>query len=338
MDTLTHPWPVYGHDWAVEHLRRSMAHGRVRHAYLITGPDSVGKTTLATAFAMAVNCTHADETARPCGVCRSCRLIASGNHPDMVYSELDAGTGALKIEAVRSVTRALAMKPFEARYRVALLLDFDRAQPRTQDALLKTLEEPPPTALLIVVARSTGSLLPTITSRSQILPLRPVPLAETRAILAARFEAAPDRADLLARLSGGRLGWALDALRDPAVLAGRDEALDLLESLVEMNRARRFAAAESLSKDKQALGFVLELWQTYWRDVLLLIHDRRREPVNIDRQVGLQKLAIRFSADEALDALCATRTLLANLAYNLNLRLAVEAMLLAYPGLARPRS
>ena len=93
--TLPHHWPVYGHDWAVNHLRKSMAHQRVRHGYLLVGPASVGKDTLARAFAMALNCRHPDPAQHPCGECRSCQLIASGNHPDMIYSETDASTGAL---------------------------------------------------------------------------------------------------------------------------------------------------------------------------------------------------------------------------------------------------
>ena len=156
-----HDWPVYGHDWAVAQLGKSMDFGRVRHAYLITGAESIGKSTLAHLFAMALNCTHPDEAARPCGECRSCHLIFSGNHPDILYAEQDPSTGALKIDAIRAVMRSLAMKPFEARYRIAIFDHFDAAQPRAQDALLKTLEEPPPSAILILTATREEALLST---------------------------------------------------------------------------------------------------------------------------------------------------------------------------------
>ncbi|MFW5692320.1 MAG: DNA polymerase III subunit delta', partial [Chloroflexota bacterium] len=129
---MAHQWPVYGHDWAVDYLRRGMANTRVRHAYLITGTSGLGKDTLAHAFAMALNCTEPDESLRPCGVCSACKRTRSGNHPDILYTETDANTGALKIEAIRAVTSRIAMKPYDARYRIAIMRDFDRAQPRAQ--------------------------------------------------------------------------------------------------------------------------------------------------------------------------------------------------------------
>ncbi len=334
---MTHNWPVYGHDWAVEHLRKALANGRVRHAYLIVGTESIGKETLARAFAMTLNCTHEDEAARPCGVCRSCKLIASGNHPDMMYSELDSGTGALKIEEIRSVTQRIALKPYEARYRIAIFRDFDHARPQAQDALLKTLEEPPPQALLLVLAPSTESLLSTITSRSQVLNLRPVSMDGVREALIQHHGAAPDQADLLARLSGGRIGWAIRALQDPSILEQRTSALDILEELVGMTRAKRFDLAEGLSKDKLSLYPLLELWQTYWRDVLLIVQGAGDTPANIDRRETIQRLAEMLTLDEALNALKATRTLLDSLTTNLNLRLALEVMFLDYPGLQRER-
>lgn len=329
----THHWPLYGHDWAVDHLRKGIANGRIRHAYLIVGTESIGKDRLARALAMALNCTHPDEVARPCGECRSCKLISSGNHPDIIYSELDPATAALKIEEIRSVCQRLALKPYEARYRVAIFRDFERARPQAQDALLKTLEEPPPQALLILLAPSTESLLPTITSRSQVIHLRPLPTETIQRALTDDKGLPPDQSELLARLSGGRIGWALRAAQDETILEQRGGALDLLEQLLTLNRAQRFEIAEDLSKDKLALYPLLELWQTYWRDVLLLCQHPDHIPANTDRADSIRQLAASLSADEALKAMQATRTLFNNLTFNLNLRLALEVMLLDYPGL-----
>ncbi len=328
-----HVWPVFGHEWAVEHLQKSIANQRIRHAYLIVGPDSVGKETLARALAMTLNCTNSDEQARPCGQCSSCKRIASGNHPDMIYSELDGTTGALKIEEIRSVTSKIALKPYEARYRIAILRDFDHARPQAQDALLKTLEEPPPQALLILLAPSTESLLPTITSRSQVIHLRPLAAETIYHVLAQHYGLSHEQADLLARLSGGRMGWALQAMTEPAMLEQRTAAIDLLENLIPMTRAQRFEIAEDLSKDKLGLYPLLELWQSYWRDVLLVCEGINDRPANIDRRATLEKIAVNTSTEAVLTALQATRTLLNNLSTNLNLRLALEVMFLDYPGL-----
>ncbi|MBZ0284088.1 MAG: DNA polymerase III subunit delta' [Anaerolineae bacterium] len=333
----THHWPVYGHHWAVEHLQKALANGRVRHAYLIVGTESIGRETLARAFAMALNCTHDDEAARPCGECRSCKLIAAGSHADMLYSELDPNTGALRIEEVRAVMQKLALKPYEARYRIAIFRDFDHARGQAQDALLKTLEEPPPHALLFLVAPSTETLLPTITSRSQVIHLRPLPAEVVRESLIQYKGAAPEQADLLARLSGGRMGWAIRALEDPAILEQRSGALNLLEDALHQNRAKRFEMAEDLSKDKLGLYPLLELWQTYWRDVVLLAEGAGDMPANGDRRESLEQLVRTIEPGEALKALQATRTMLNNLSMNLNLRLALEVMFLDYPGLSAGR-
>jgi DNA polymerase III subunit delta' len=332
---MTHNWPVYGHDWAVEHLHKGMRNHRVRHAYLITGTDSIGKMTLALAFAMALNCTHEDESARPCGGCRSCKLTQSGNHPDMLYSQTDPRTGVLKIDAIRTITGRIAMKPYEARYRIAIFENFDHAQPRAQDALLKTLEEPPPNAVLILLAESTETVLSTITSRSQVLHLRPVAAGAIQAALAEVYAVEEEQAELLSRLSGGRIGWAIDAVENPDLLQQREDALALLEEVLGTNRTGRFDMANKLGRDKQSLLRLLELWQTYWRDVLLLAENSPVKPCNVDRSSEIRQLVETITPEEALDALRSTQELMKTLAYNVNARLALEVMFLDYPGLVR---
>ena len=291
-------------------LQKSIAFGRLRHAYLITGPDSIGKNTLAHAFAMALNCTHPNEAQRPCMECRSCRLIISGNHPDMLYAEQDASTGNLPIDAIRAVMRRLAMKPFEARYRIAIFEHFDEAQPRAQDALLKTLEEPPPAAVLILMAQSAEALLPTIISRSQIINLRPVALPLVRDVLIERYGAEPEQAEWLARLSAGRIGWAIArwTIRPCWTTAGTGAGP---AGRLSWDAAGPGALIwrRNWAKSKLDLRPVLELWQTYWRDLLLLTRHSEVPPANSDRLLRLQQFAIHFSADEVLQALRATRSL-----------------------------
>jgi len=337
MTERNHNWPVWGHDWAVEFLRKSMAHGRNRHAYLITGTRGIGKNQLAHAFAMALNCTHEDPAMHPCGECRSCRVIYSGNHPDMLYSQTDEKSGQLKIDAIREVTRLLALKPFDSRYRIAIFDDFDAAQPRAQDALLKTLEEPSSHAVLILLAQSTERVMSTITSRCQIIPLRPVP-SETVQNFLEMHGAEEERATLLARLSSGRIGWALNALREDVVMEEREDMLNMLENVINSNRAGRFAIAEDLDKlarkDKAAIRTLLETSQTYWRDILLLAQDSPVKPCNSDRHVQIQQIVQRTQPEEALRAIKATRAMLnETIKTNANVRLALEVLFLDYPGL-----
>lgn len=326
-----HIWPIFGHDWAVDYLQKGITNRRVRHAYLIAGPPNVGKNTLAHAFAMTLNCTAPDMAARPCGVCRDCKKIMSANHSDIIYGENDPKTGVLKIEAIRAVTSRIAMKPYEGRYRIAIFQGFDRALPRAQDALLKTLEEPPPHAVLIVLTPSLEPILSTITSRSQIIHLRPVAPSIIRDVLMHHYGADEDSAELLSRISGGRPGWAIDALHQPEILHGREEALDQLDHIIRAGLSERFDIANALSRDKAALSPLLALWLSYWRDLLLYLEGRAERLCNVDRRAAIERTAYDVTPQSALTALRATQTLLQRLTYNLNLRLALEVLFLDYP-------
>lgn len=327
-------WDIYGHDWAVDYLRKGLRHGRTRQAYLVAGTSSIGKTTFAHAFASALNCTNADIEARPCGECRSCRLMASGNHPDMLYSENDPSTGALKIETLRDVMRRLSLKPYDARYRIAIVPNFEKARGQAQDAILKTLEEPPPYAVLILLANSTESTLATIQSRCQTIYLRPVAADVVQATLTERFGTVDEKAALLARLCGGRIGWAISAAHDEAVMQQRAQALDLLENALTQTRRERFTLADGLSKDrdKAPLKALLDLWQTYWRDLLLMSLGNPVKPVNVDRIDTLERFARAIEPDAIEHALKATQRAM-HLLDNTNaaVRLLLEVMMLEYP-------
>lgn len=331
----THNWHVYGHDWAVEFLRKGLLNGRTRHAYLITGTRSVGKMRLAQTFAMALNCQHEDHAGRPCYQCRACKSTISGNNPDLIYAQPDE-TGRMKIEAVRNVTRMLALKPYASRYRVAIFDGFDSASPQSQDALLKTLEEPASYAVLILLAESNDRILSTITSRSQIIPLRPVPLQVIKGELMTLGADEP-RADLIARLSSGRMGWALSTLENEDELVFRHDMLDMLRDIIAGDRVDRMKISDQISRkigrDKPQLQYVLEIWQTYWRDVLLESYGNPVKPCNSDRKDEIIRLVSKITPEIAYQAMTATRTALKSLATNANVRLVLDVLFLDYPGL-----
>jgi DNA polymerase-3 subunit delta' len=185
------------------------------------------------------------------------------------------------------------------------------------------------------MAQGIEGILPTIRSRCQWLPLRPAPTNTVRDLLVERG-ADDDQATLIARLSSGRVGWALQALENTTVLEERDQILKLLNDAIRGNRVARFAIAETLSaeasKDRDALRYLLEIWQTFWRDVVLHTQDSPIKPCNSDRMVEIQQWSQRIGVEDALRGLKATRTLLYDTLHtNANVRLALEAMMLEYP-------
>ncbi len=328
-------WHIVGHERAVAFLRRGLINGRSRHAYLFTGPAAVGKWTLALRFAMALNCEAEAGAQRPCGGCRSCRAIANGRDPDLIRARAGA-SGRLLIDDIRDLMRQLALKPYGSRLRVAILEDFDRVLPPAQDALLKTLEEPAQHAVLLLLAQSLERILPTIRSRTQIIALRPLPLELVKAHLIGRG-ADENRADFIARLSSGRIGWALAALEDEKILESRAGTLDLLRDILHGSRVQRLKIAEQLSRkakgNKGLLRATLDIWQTYWRDLLLACLQTPVKPCNSDRNDEIRALAMRANPASALDALNATRRTMRTLDTNANVRLALDVLFLEYPGL-----
>jgi DNA polymerase-3 subunit delta' len=331
-------WPVVGHRWAVEFLERALPPaggpeeaGRVPHALLFTGPPQVGKRTLALAFAQALNCQGEDP---PCGECLSCRKIARGNHADV---RVIGGQGAtIKIEQVRALRRELALSPVEGRWRVAVFLDFETVTPEAANALLKTLEEPPERVVLVLTAADADMLLPTIVSRCQVLPLRRLAYETVRAALVTRWGAEPEQAELLARLSGGCMGWAVDALAGPRLLEVRKQRLDELQALLGQGRVERLRYAQQLSQDSQATRDTLVFWLTWWRDIWLLASGASGGLSNVDQIPVLQARAASYTPLQAHKALLAVGDAIWQLEHNVNLRLALEVLMLSLPNSPTP--
>ena len=322
------PWPIVGHDWAVDQMHRAFKNDRVRHAYLIQGPQAIGKTIFAKMMAQTLNCT---EDNRPCGQCRACRLIWDEKHPDLHIIEAERVGGTLKIDQVRDLQKKLSMRPFEGRFRIAILRRFNEAQAAAQNAILKTLEEPLGNVLLCLTVEEPSAILPTIFSRCQILNLRSLAIAETQNALQERWEVDEERAYALAHLSGGRIGWAVSCVEDETALEFRQEVIDVLEEALSSDRVQRFKLAEKLAKDRTQALMMLDFWQTYWRDVLLLSAGSHAPLVNIDREPSMLTLAQNIGQDTAQDSLESTRSANYQLLRNANPRLCLEVLMLNYP-------
>ena len=204
-------WGVVGHEWAVQLLRQQVSSGKTAHAYLFAGPPGVGKTTLARRLAAALLCRG--DSAPPCGTCRDCRLVATSHHADLLVIEPQQVGGSsrqsLKADQVRELRSQLARTPVEGSRRVAIVRRFDEATVSAANTLLKTLEEPPPHVVIVLLADDPNQILPTIVSRCQPISLRPLPAAQVEQALVQDWHAAPEQARLLAHLAAGRLGWAV---------------------------------------------------------------------------------------------------------------------------------
>jgi DNA polymerase-3 subunit delta' len=324
-------WDLLGHEWAVDLLREHIARGQVRHAYLLTGPRGVGRRTLALKMAQALNCDHPPTPGEPCGACLNCAKIGRMQHPDLTVVQAEQEGGVLKVDQVRELQRSLALHPYQARYRVALLLRFEEAHSSAMNALLKTLEEPAPQVVLLLTAESAERLLPTIVSRCEVLRLRPLSLTQTSLGLQSRWGLPAQEAELLAHISNGRPGFALGLHREPDRLARRQAWLDDQTRLLAASRVERFGYIDPLYKDKEALRNVLLVWLSYWRDVLLKATAASAPIANLDRQNEIESLAKQVGWQVAHRSAAAIERSLERLERNVNPRLVAEVLMLDLP-------
>jgi len=325
-------WQVAGHGWAVRLLQRSLEDGRVAHAYLFAGPPQVGKTTLALEFARALLCTGERP---PCDACPSCHRVQAGTHPDLHLVEGTGKGGAILIDQVRELRQGAALAPVYGPYRVYVVPHMERATVEAANAFLKTLEEPPPQVVLLLTTSHLASLLPTIVSRCQVLALRPLSREEVERALQERWHLAEADAALLARLSGGRLGWAVRASQEPQVLARRRAWLEALHQALRGGRLLRLRQAETLAAlPEEEVQEVLDLWAGYFRDLLVWKGGCPDEVHHVDQSAALEEVAGRWTLQQAREALRAVLATWDALQRNANRRLALEVLLLSLPGAA----
>lgn len=324
-------WNLIGHEWAVQMLKQHVVQGTHRQAYLITGPDNVGRSTLALRFAQALNCPQPVEVGEPCLDCPTCSQLERSVHPDLAVVEAERRGGPIKVDQIRRLQHGLSLAPYDAKYRIAILLQFEDANPQAANALLKTLEEPPQQVVLLLTAVSADRLLPTIVSRCEVIRLRPVPCAEMNQGLNSFWQIPPKEADLLTHLSGGRPGYAFRLYQDPEELSNRDSWLQDQLNLLSASRVDRFNYAEAMAKNPQTLPEILKIWLSLWRDILLRASSSTSQITNIDFQEKINELAHWYTHQQAFSMVVAIEKVLDHLAHNINPRLALEVFMLDLP-------
>lgn len=248
-----------GQDRAVSFLRGALAGGRVSHAYIFYGPEGVGKRTAALDFAKALQCLEV-AGARPCGECLACKRISSSNHPDVSLIKPPRGEAFLGIDEIRGIIGSVGFKPYEARWKVYIIDDVDSMTNPAQNALLKTLEEPPPQVVLILIAKTLESLLPTIVSRSQHVKfflLRPEAV-EDILISACRVDAVHAR--LLGRVSSGSIGRAVSYIDT--------DFLETRRAVIEGVKRKKFFDLDLDGPSRTVLNLYLDIMLTWYRDIL----------------------------------------------------------------------
>lgn len=329
-------WHIIGHDRAVSLLGQSLATGRLSHAYLFTGPEHIGKTTLARELAAALNCTGAEA---PCGECSACRKIAAGNHADVQViglgqSDNGAESKVITIEQIKDMQHDASLPPFEGKHKVFIIEQAELLSIEAANCLLKTLEEPSPNVTFILLTENERLLPETVVSRCLRLELLPGPADVIAAALQERGCDA-ERAALLARLCHGRPGWAVGAAADEDILAARRDDVGLLLGLMIAPCEERFAwagqVASKFTQNRRAVYGMLETWRDYWRDLMLVKLGRRDMITHIDREAELAETAAAYRLEQIRDFVNRIEDAGQHLRRNVNPRLALEVLMIDIP-------
>lgn len=315
---------IRGNTPLVEQLRRSAASGRSSHAYLFLGGAGAGKRLIANTFAKALQC---EGEKRPCDSCKSCHAFNHGNHPDVIYFQPLKNGKTYTIEDVREqLLETVDLKPFQYEKKIYIIEKADTLNIQSQNALLKTLEEPPAHAVFLLLAERAEAFLPTILSRVVVMKIRPLS-AETIADYLMQAGHLAEESHILSAYAQGRIGQALELVEDEGFREMRQDILGKLEALPSMSEGDAYLLAKDFEVYKNDLRFldIMELW---YRD-LLTAKSLREEGYLIQRD---KKDAIFRAAKEPAALLAkkaaAVRTARMRLAQNANFRLTVEVMLM----------
>ena len=256
---------IIGHDRPVSILKRAILNNAVAHAFLFSGEQGIGKRLTAYVFAAALNCQAAGP-AGGCGVCSSCRKTASGTHPDVHLLFPDGAE--IKIDQVRAAQSELSLKPFEGQKKVLIVESAEAMNDASQNAFLKTLEEPPGDALIILISAMPQSFLPTIRSRCQELKFQPLARPVLADVLREKRGLDAGDAWFAAALSRGSLGRALD-MDVEKEKKDREQFLSLWEGLGGMRNDELLALADGIAKDREGFDRILDIGIEWLRDRLI---------------------------------------------------------------------
>jgi DNA polymerase-3 subunit delta' len=333
-------WNLVGHDWAVSLLARHIQTSNVKHAYLFCGPEGIGRRSLALRFAQALTCQNKQSPAEPCLACQSCQRFFGMQHPDLfIISAPDPGR-EIRIEQIRGLQHDLSLAPYEAPYRIGLLLDFQNANANAQNAMLKTLEEPTSRTILLLTASRPEDLLPTIASRCEVVLLRAASIDVVAKQLEKREGVEKDKAFKIASLSGGCYGYALTLNNNPTDLERINYLIHGLLQAMSATLHERFTYAEELTGRKTSarenLNQALKIWLSFWRDTLIVASGGNTAIINSEFKEAIFSLAKQVSLAEIHKQMTRLEAGIEKLDKNVNTRLLAEVLLMELPHIRPP--
>ena len=319
---------VIGQSLLLDRLNSMISGGRVAHAYLLKGPKGIGKTTIGERFAKMLLCKSFGK--RPCNSCQSCIQFESRNHPD--YKYIEPRGKSIRIDQIREFRQDIAIKPYQGGKKIYMIDDCHTMTQQAQNALLKTLEEPPGYAIIILGTDNVHALLPTIISRCQTIPIRRLTSSDICEILKSRG-IAMDEAEVFAHMSAGIPGRAIDISLDEKFKVLREITIDYIDNIFNMRCGELLKNTDLFMDNRESIDIILELLVLFMRDVLIYVETGDKNLVmNRDKIPIISLYSNSLTRGQIRTAIENIETAQRMLDNNANYQLTIENMLLAING------
>lgn len=259
---------ILGHEQIIAHLQNAIEEDKVSHAYIFNGPEASGKMMLAEAFAMALQCEG--EGKRPCLECRSCRQAADHNQPDIIYVSHEK-PNTIGVDDIRTqINNDIDIKPYSSRYKVYIVDEAQKMNQQAQNALLKTIEEPPAYAIILLLTTNADSFLQTILSRCITLNLKAVKEDKIKEYLMKHYQIPDYQADICAAFSQGNVGKAIQLASSEEFGELKASVLQLMKRLEDIDLYEMTGAVKQIAEYKLSVNDYFDLMMIWFRDVLYL--------------------------------------------------------------------
>lgn len=319
---------IIGQEQIKEHLIGAMENGKVSHAYLINGERSSGKEFIANVFAQALQCEN-DETAEPCGECHSCKQAESGNQPDIIHVSHEK-PGSIGVDDIRrQINDDIVIKPYSSKYKIYIMNEAEKMTVQAQNALLKTLEEPPAYAVIILLTTNVEAMLPTILSRLVVLNMKPVSDKLVKEFLMKEVKIPDYKADICVAFARGNLGKARLLASSEEFEKIKEDAVSLLKYIRGMEVHEVIQAVKKIGEYKLEVNDYLDLMAVWYRDALLFKATNDANHLIFKEEIQYIKKVADQSTYEGIDTILkALEQAKRRIEANVNFDLTIELLLL----------
>ena len=320
---------IIGQESIKKHLQTAIKTGNLSHAYIINGEYGSGRQTIASALAKTIQCQSKTDDTDACGLCTSCKQAESHNHPDIKYITHDKTS--ISVNDIREqLNNDISIKPYSSEYKIYIIPDANKMTEQAQNALLKTIEEPPVYAIIILLTENCDSLLPTIRSRCVTLTMNPVEKDKICTYLENKFQLEPEQAQIAANYCQGNIGKAIRFASSSDFIEMKNQVLKLLKNLDSMDIASIIDTIKEFSTHKNDINDYLDLMLLWYRDVLMF---KVTKDANLllysDEYSAISEQATKRDYENIENIIAAIDKAKVRLKANVNFDVTIELMVLA---------